>query len=164
MASSIAKFLPAIGKKPTKIALLGRVTQMFYRQFIDGGRERVLTEHLPNEPMFRFAKSVEFQLNTSLMSHSYFRIKLIMADTVIVFDERLVGTAWAQWYQILCRSNNLCQSAIQATDEMLGQYEKVIQSNSEILVSFKINGEKSSLEKIRKIRYRLEWHATYMRF
>ena len=164
MTSSTIKYLLPIGNKPVKPSLLDRVKKVFYRQFIDDGRQRIVTEHLPNATTLRFAEHVEFKLYTSLTSHSYFRIKLITADTVIVVDERLAGTSWAEWYQIFCRSDNLCHSAIQAIDEMLVQYQKAIQVNANLLVSFKINGEKSSLEKIRKIRERLDWHASYMRF
>ncbi|MFO0764190.1 MAG: hypothetical protein U0518_05050 [Candidatus Gracilibacteria bacterium] len=164
MTSSINQYLPHIGKKPAKISLQERVKNAFYRRFLDGGRERFTTEHLPNATTLRFAEYAEFKLYTSLMSHSYFRIKLIMADTVIVIDERLHDTSWARWHQILHRSDNFCHAAVQALDDMLEQYTAVIKYNPLLPVFFAINGESVSLQKMQKIRDHLEWHGTYMRF
>lgn len=164
MTSSINKYLLPISNKPVKLSLRDRVKKMFYRQFIDDGRQRFVTEHLPNATTLRFAEHVEFKLYTSLMSHSYFRIKLIMADTVIVVDERLNHTAWAEWHEVLCRSKNLCHAAVQAADTMLEQYENLVQCHANLPVSLKINGRLVSLQKIKQIRNHLDWHGTYMRF
>ena len=164
MTSSINKYLLPVGNKPAKRSLRDRAKKVFYRQFIDDGRQRIVTEHLPNATTLRFAEHVEFKLYTSLMSHSYFRIKLIMADTVIVVDERLNRTAWAGWHEVLCRSDNFCHAAVQAADTMLEQYENLMQCHANLPVSLKINGRLVSLQKIKQIRDHLEWHGTYMRF
>ena len=164
MTSSINKYLLPIGNKPVKLSLQDRVKKAFYRQFIDDGRQRIVTEHLPNATTLRFAEHVEFKLYTSLMSHSYFRIKLITADTVIVVDERLNRTAWAEWHEVLCRSKNFCHSAIQALDGMFEQYKAATKCNPLLPVFFVINGESVSLQKTQEIRDHLEWQGTYMRF
>lgn len=164
MTSSINQCLPHIGKKPAKISLRDRVKAAFYRQFIDDGRKRITTEYLPNATTLRFVGHVEFKLYTSLTSHSYFCIKLIMADTVIIVDERLHDTSWARWHQILHRSDNFCHAAVQALDDMLEQYMAVIKCNPSLSVFFAINGESVSLQKMQGIRDHLEWHGTYMRF
>ena len=164
MASSINQYLPHIGKKPAKISLQERVKNAFYRRFLDGGRKRIRTEYFPAAATFRFAEHVEFKLYTSLTSHSYFRMKLVMADVVIVVDERLNDISWAPWHQILHRSDNFCHAAVQALDTMLEVHTQVVKCNSTLPVFFAINGESVSLQKMQEIRDHLEWHGTYMRF
>ena len=164
MTSSINKYLLPVGNKPAKLSLRDRVKAAFYRQFIDDGRKRITTEYFPAAATFRFAEYVEFKLYTSLTSHSYFRIKLVMTDVVIVVDERLNDISWAPWHQILHRSDNFCHSAIQALDGMLEQYKSATKCNPLLPMFFAINGESVSLQKMQEIRDHLEWHDTYMRF
>lgn len=164
MTSSINKYLLPVGNKPAKLSLWGRVRKEFYRQFIDDGRKRITTEYFPAAATFRFAEYVEFKLYTSLTSHSYFRMKLVMADVVIVVDERLNDISWAPWHQILHRSDNFCHAAVQALDAMLEAHTQVVKCNSTLPVFFVINGDSATLQKMQEIRDHLEWHDTYMRF
>ena len=155
MSSDIGRYvLPRTPK--TKKSLISRVTsKLLY--YYDGKRTRLTTEYDLEDISYApdTIEWIEFELETSLIHHSTFRMKVYMPNDLVIVRLHNITDSYTSHSYANGYSMNYVESALDAVDKVESQYYKIRALNSDVRIDFYVNGWKREFTLIDRIRQNL---------
>ena len=156
MNSDIGRYDLPRTPKTTKPSLLSRVeSQVLY--YYDGKRTRLTTEYdLENiSYVSDTIEWIEFELETSLIHDSTFRIKVYMPNDLVIVRLYNIADLYVTQRDMNGDPMNYVESALEAVDKVESQYRKIRSLNTTVRIDFYVNGWKREFTLIDRIRQNL---------
>ena len=156
MNSDIGRYDLPRTPKTTKPSLLSRVeSQVLY--YYDGKRTRLTTEYDLEDISYvsDTIEWIEFELETSLIHHSTFRIKVYMPNDLVIVRLYNITDIYVTQRDMNGDPMNYIESAQEAVDKVESQYRKIRSLNTTVRIDFYVNGWKREFTLIDRIRANL---------
>ena len=156
MNSDIGRYDLPRTQKTTKPSLLSRAgSKLLY--YYDGKRKRLTTEHDLEDISYASdtIEWIEFELETSLIHDSTFRIKVYMPNDLVIVRLYNIADIYVSRRDMNGDPMNYIESALEAVDKVESQYRKIRSLNTTVRIDFYENGWKREFTLIDRIRANL---------
>ena len=156
MSSNIGRYVLPRTPKTKKSSLLSRLMSKLLHYY-DGKRKRLTTEHDLEDISYASdtIEWIEFELETSLIHDSTFRIKVYMPNDLVIVRLYNIADLYVTQRDMNGDPMNYVESALEAVDKVESQYHKIRALNSDVRIDFYVNGWKREFTLIDRIRQNL---------
>ena len=156
MSSNIGRYVLPRTPKTKKSSLLSRLMSKLLHYY-DGKRKRLTTEHDLEDISYASdtIEWIEFELETSLIHDSTFRIKVYMPNDLVIVRLYNIADLYVTQRDMNGDPMNYVESALEAVDKVESQYHKIRALNSDVRIDLYINGWKREFTLIDRIRQNL---------